>query len=168
MSKSFWRFLLTVPAVILLYIPLILLLIETKGNPQITYSFGLFSIAFLCFWGGIALFAWTFKLIINNGEGTLTTQMSTAKLVREGAYQYLRNPMIVAIWMILAGETLYFESWYIFGFMIGIVLSSIYYVTKIEEFKLANQFGQPYILYKMDVGRWFPKARVFKEFMEKK
>lgn len=168
MTKNIGRFLLTVPAVVLLYIPLILLLIETQASPHITYSFMRFSLAFILFWGGILLFAWTFQLIMKNGEGALTTQMATAKLVREGAYQYLRNPMVVAIWMILAGEALYFDSWYILGFMIGIVASSIYYVTKVEEYKLANQFGQPYILYKMDVGRWFPKARVFKELIGKK
>jgi protein-S-isoprenylcysteine O-methyltransferase Ste14 len=55
---------------------------------------------------GLALFAWTVALFVQIGRGTLAPWDATRRLVVEGPYRYVRNPMITAVLTILLGEAL--------------------------------------------------------------
>jgi protein-S-isoprenylcysteine O-methyltransferase Ste14 len=53
---------------------------------------------------GLALWLWTLRLFIRIGEGTLAPWDPTRRLVVEGPYRRVRNPMITAVLAVLLGE----------------------------------------------------------------
>ncbi|MFR8207184.1 MAG: methyltransferase family protein [Alphaproteobacteria bacterium] len=95
-------------------------------------------------------------------------RLNSRKLVTEGPYRFVRNPMALGTGAILAGEALYFGSWYIFIWALVVIEVMSYYITHVEEYKLANKFGQSYINYKLDVGKWWPRKIIFKEWLKRK
>ncbi len=59
---------------------------------------------------GLLLLVGAVRLIIRLGKGTLAPWNPTQKLVMEGVYGYLRNPMISGVAFIILGETVAFGS----------------------------------------------------------
>lgn len=160
MNKSLWKLIFTVPASIIVYIPIILLIIEYGHIPPVDYSWGRFTIGFCAFWGGIAFFVWSFRILVVEGKGTPSPFNPTKQLVIKGPYYYIRNPMIVAIWSILLGETLYFDSLYLLIWTFVTVIFAMAYVPNFEEPELEKKYGTAYLDYRADVGRWFPRFGV--------
>lgn len=165
MNKELWKIILTIPASLLLYIPLVLVLFEFDGHLNVTSSWWRFLLSFVFFWGGLTFLILTFHMLVNLGKGTPAPWLPTAELVITGPYAIVRNPMMLSVWSILLGEALYFDSWYILLWMGITIAFGAFYVVKIEEYSMANRFGQPYIMYKMGVGRWLPKTRVLKNLI---
>ena len=108
---------------------------------------------------GIALFAWTVTLFVRIGRGTLAPWDPTRKLVIEGPYRYVRNPMITAMLTILAGEALLLGSAAI-AIWLGIffTINAIYFPL-VEEPGLRRRFGEEYERYRERVPRWLPRPR---------
>ena len=101
----------------------------------------------------------TVSLFIEYGEGTPAPFDPPRKLVIQGPYFYMRNPMMVAVCLVLSGEALLFASallglWFLFFFGLCLVLIPLW-----EEPDLENRFGQSYREYKQKVPRW-PTGRV--------
>lgn len=157
MNKNFWKFFISVPAAAIIYVPFLLLWIEFSGLPRTTASWFSTSAGFALLWGGVVLVMWAYTLLLKQGGGEARMNIPTKKLVREGPYRWVRNPMAIGIGMILLGESLYFSSFYIFIWTLIVIEVMSYYITHVEEYKLANKFGQAYIDYKMEVGKWLPK-----------
>jgi len=93
-----------------------------------------------------------------SGRGTLAPIDPPRKLVRVGFYRYVRNPMYLAVLLVLAGEALYFESG-----TLGIyaaIAASVYhlFVVLYEEPHLRDIFGAEYEDYRAAVPRWIPKV----------
>jgi len=110
------------------------------------------------FVAGFALFAWCVLLFVRVGRGTLAPWDPTRRLVLVGPYRYVRNPMIIGVLIMLAGEAVFLGSrvvalWTLTFF----VINNIYFVL-LEEPGLERRFGASYIEYKAAVGRWLPAA----------
>ena len=106
---------------------------------------------------GFALWLWTVRLFARVGEGTLAPWDPTRKLVVEGPYRHVRNPMIAAVLAVLAGEAVLFGSpvlliWFAVFFAGNFVFFSLY-----EEPGLERRFGEDYRAYKANVPRWLPR-----------
>ena len=145
MRKNFWSFFISMPATVLIYMPLILL------------------------WGGVIFCLWAYFSLMREGEAEVKNfRLNSRKLVTEGPYRFVRNPMALGTGAILVGEALYFGSWYIFIWALVVIEVMSYYITHVEEYKLANKFGQSYINYKLDVGKWWPRKIIFKEWLKRK
>ncbi len=113
---------------------------------------GLASIA-----AGFALWLWTVRLFAQIGKGTLAPWDPTRRLVVEGPYRHVRNPMITAVLAVLAGEAALFGSlplliWFAAFFAGNAVFFSLY-----EEPGLERRFGEDYRAYKANVPRWLPR-----------
>jgi len=81
----------------------------------------------------------------------------TRKLVTNGIYAYVRNPMILGVFIVLIGESLTFHSINIFAWaLVFFIINSIYFIVS-EEPGLANRFGREYLEYKQNVPRWIPR-----------
>lgn len=79
------------------------------------------------------------------------------KLVKEGLYKYVRNPMYVGFLIMLLG---YCVS--IYGFIsVALIESMVFIVLNkralLEEALLGKQFGEEYRRYKEQTGRYLPK-----------
>ena len=83
----------------------------------------------------------------------------THNLVASGPYQYVRNPMILAVVVMLAGEVLFWGS-AILGFylVVFVLVNQVYFILS-EEPGLDRRFGEPYRTYKTHVPRWIPRAK---------
>jgi len=116
------------------------------------------------FWAGLAALAfgaffgiWTARLFVTRGEGTPAPWDPPRKLVVEGPYRYVRNPMISSVLFVLAGEALLFQSWPL-GAWGGLFLAAnAVYFPLSEEKGLERRFGDDYRTYKANVPRWLPR-----------
>lgn len=75
-------------------------------------------------------------------------------IVRSGIYAFSRNPMYLGFVLILFGQVLYIETYY----LMSLVILFIYYLTRFqinpEERILKQKFGLEYEQYLRDVRRW--------------
>ena len=77
--------------------------------------------------------------------------------VATGPYQWVRNPVVITLITTVLGEAIYFGS---VGILLLVLLGfpfAHYQVTRIEEPRLRERFGQSYIDYCGRVSRWIPK-----------
>ena len=108
---------------------------------------------------GLTLMYKSISLFYKKGKGTLAPWNPTQKLVVEGPYQYVRNPMISGVLCVLIAESLFLKSSYVFCWMLlFFVINYVYFITK-EEPDLAKRFGADYKNYMKNVPRWVPRIR---------
>lgn len=77
--------------------------------------------------------------------------------VATGPYRWVRNPVVITLLTTVFGEAVYFGS---FGIFILVLLGfplAHYQVTRIEEPRLRERFGQSYLDYCLRVPRWIPR-----------
>lgn len=91
-----------------------------------------------------------------SGRGTLSPVDPPKRLVVRGLYRYVRNPMYLAVTLILLGEALLISSpglllyWAVFFGFVNV------FVMAYEEPWLRRTFGAEYEEYTRRVGRWIP------------
>jgi protein-S-isoprenylcysteine O-methyltransferase Ste14 len=106
---------------------------------------------------GFAMWVWTVRLFARIGEGTLAPWDATRRLVVEGPYRHVRNPMITGVLAVLLGEAALLGSpailiWAALFFAINAV-----YFPLAEEPGLERRFGDEYRAYRRSVPRWIPR-----------
>lgn len=106
---------------------------------------------------GFAIWLWTVRLFSRVGKGTLAPWDPTSKLVVEGPYRHMRNPMITAVATFLVGEAVLFGSPAIFAWAGLFVAVNFAWFLFGEEPGLERRFGDEYRAYKRSVPRWIPR-----------
>ena len=106
---------------------------------------------------GLGLCWKTVSLFTEVGEGTPAPFDPPRKLVIEGPYIYLRNPMMVGVWLVLFGESLIFGSVLLGAWFLAVCGLSLILIPVWEEPDLVKRFGKPYQKYERKVPRWLPK-----------
>ena len=106
---------------------------------------------------GLFVLGLTIRLFMKKGEGTLAPWEPTQKLVVEGIYRYVRNPMHSGVFMVLYGEGLVLGSMPILIFATAFVLIHLFYIPLSEERGLEKRFGEEFRTYKKNVPRWIPR-----------
>jgi protein-S-isoprenylcysteine O-methyltransferase Ste14 len=106
---------------------------------------------------GLVLWAWTVQLFARIGQGTLAPWDATQRLVVEGPYRYVRNPMITAVLGVLLGEAALFGSLALLICSAAFLAVNCVYFPLYEEPGLERRFGEEYLSYKRYVPRWIPR-----------
>ena len=106
---------------------------------------------------GLALAIATVRLFTTLGRGTPAPWDPPARLVVAGPYRYVRNPMITAVVVVLAGEALLLASWPIAAWGAAFLAINMVYFPLAEEPGLERRFGEAYRAYKANVPRWLPR-----------
>ena len=77
------------------------------------------------------------------------------RIVTEGAYSYLRNPMYLGHLIFMAGLAITFSSWLALALL---VFHAGWFHLRVlqDEERLEARFGEPYRAYKSRVKRWIP------------
>jgi protein-S-isoprenylcysteine O-methyltransferase Ste14 len=137
---GFWRGLLQLSA-------LNLLGTEAGGPAALA---GLFAMVL-----GYAIFLWS---VVVRGRYATSWQMpADHKLVEWGPYRYVRHPSYLGYFLMFAG---FFMLWQEALAMIPLIAIPGYVlITQREEEMLLARFGDRYLQYQKNVGRFFPKMR---------
>lgn len=107
---------------------------------------------------GLALWVWTLRLFASIGRGTLAPWDPPGRLVVQGPYSCVRNPMITAVLALLIGETALLGSPALLIWCATFFAIHWIYLVLYEEPGLERRFGDEYRAYRRDVPRWIPKS----------
>jgi protein-S-isoprenylcysteine O-methyltransferase Ste14 len=107
---------------------------------------------------GGALAVWcilTFALV---GKGTPAPFDPPRKLVVQGPYRYVRNPMYIGAAIALCGAAIFYRSNPLFLYVGLFLIATHVFVVWYEEPTLERLFGDDYRAYCARVRRWLPRA----------
>jgi protein-S-isoprenylcysteine O-methyltransferase Ste14 len=91
------------------------------------------------------------------GRGTPVPFDPPREVVAAGPYRYVRNPMYIGAFLVLAGFGLIERSVSILLLAIAAALLAHSFVVLVEEPRLEWRFGDGYRRYKQSVHRWLPR-----------
>jgi len=97
------------------------------------------------------------------GRGTPSPFDPPSNLVVRGPYRFVRNPLYLAVLVMLLSETVFFESWALLRYTVGYIVTVHLIVVLYEEPKLRHTFGASYDRYSQCVRRWLPGKNVPRE-----
>ena len=107
---------------------------------------------------GVALYFWCLWNFATRGRGTPGPWDPPRHFVASGPYRFVRNPMYIAVLLVIAGEALLFVSVQIAVYFIVFALFVHAFVLVYEEPTLHDMFGDEYDAYRRTVHRWIPRA----------
>lgn len=125
---------------------------DRQALPQVTSGAG----ALLMVIGGL-LVASCWLAFVVRGQGTPAPFDPPEVFVAVGPYRYVRNPMYLGAWMLLAGGGLYLRSGSMVVFAMAWILALHLFVIAFEEPGLRHRFGDTYERYCREVHRWIPR-----------
>jgi protein-S-isoprenylcysteine O-methyltransferase Ste14 len=96
-----------------------------------------------------------------HGRGTLAPIDPPKVLVIRGLYRYTRNPMYLAVSLVLLSEALLFDSLPLLIYAAVALLGFHLFVVLYEEPGLRSQFGESYEEYFRAIPRWGISTRAF-------
>ena len=113
-------------------------------------------------WGGVALglvggalLVWTFRALGTNITDTVVTRRAHT-LVTAGPYRIVRHPFYVASALAITANTLVTANWFIGG-MGALATALLVMRTTTEEEHLVRRFGEKYLRYMKETGRFVPR-----------
>ncbi len=112
---------------------------------------------------GAALALWCVLAFALVGRGTPAPFDPPRRLVVQGPYRLVRNPMYVGAGVALGGAALFFESVPLLGFTGLFFLVTHLFVSWYEEPTLRRTFGEAYDAYCRGVHRWRPRRSPYRE-----
>jgi protein-S-isoprenylcysteine O-methyltransferase Ste14 len=105
---------------------------------------------------GLWLFVESVRYFTTKGRGTLAPWDPPRRLVVEGPYRYVRNPMISGVIFLVFGEALLLLSWPLARWAVAVLAMNMIYIPLLEEPMLEERFGEPYRAYRRRVRRFIP------------
>jgi protein-S-isoprenylcysteine O-methyltransferase Ste14 len=103
---------------------------------------------------GVFGLAWCVRDFYVSGKGTLAPWSPPSELVVVGLYRYSRNPMYIAVLVIVLGWSMLFASVALLGYCMAIALGFHLRVVRGEEPWLARTHGARWEQYRRQVPRW--------------
>jgi len=107
---------------------------------------------------GAALATWCVASFALVGKGTPAPFDPPRRLVVQGPYRFVRNPMYVGAVGALAGAALFYQSLALAAYAGLFALVAHAFVVGYEEPVLRRSFGAGYDAYCSRVGRWWPRS----------
>jgi protein-S-isoprenylcysteine O-methyltransferase Ste14 len=93
------------------------------------------------------------------GEGTPAPPFPTRRLVVQGLYRHVRNPMYVAVLALIIGQAFILSSAPLLAYAAFIWLAFHLFITGYEEPTLRRTFPDDYATYAAHVRRWLPRLK---------
>jgi protein-S-isoprenylcysteine O-methyltransferase Ste14 len=112
---------------------------------------------------GLAVLLPAFLRFVIHGVGTPAPVAPTQHLVVGGAYQYVRNPMYLAVAALIVGQALLLGQAGLLIYALVFVAAVTAFVRGYEEPTLTRQFGEEYEVYTRHVPRWRPRLRPWQQ-----
>lgn len=106
---------------------------------------------------GAALAVACVGVFVVRGRGTAAPFDPPTVFVPSGPYRYVRNPMYIGGWLVLAGFGLAQRSVSILLLSLAMLLAAHLFVMLVEEPALRRRFGETYEAYRSRTRRWVPR-----------
>jgi protein-S-isoprenylcysteine O-methyltransferase Ste14 len=106
---------------------------------------------------GAALYLWCLWLFATVGRGTPGPWDAPRQAVVVGPYAWVRNPIYLAVFLVVAGEALLFLSVPLLAYLAVFAIGAHLFVVGYEEPTLTERFGEEYEAYRRRVPRWIPR-----------
>jgi protein-S-isoprenylcysteine O-methyltransferase Ste14 len=143
---------LALPGVVAFVIPWWLL-----GRPSALLPFrwiGMFPLI-----AGVSLLLWCVGSFYRHGRGTLAPWDPPRNLVAVGPYRVSRNPMYVAVSLVLWGWAVGYRSRTLVNYALLVMIVFYLRVILFEEPWLADRYGERWVEYRSRVPRWIGVVR---------
>jgi protein-S-isoprenylcysteine O-methyltransferase Ste14 len=134
-------------------VPLILAALILARTTAVTYFAGLAVVL-----AGEAVRFWG---VSYSGRSTRTTRVGGSRLVTDGPYGHVRNPLYIGNFLMAVGWTVMGWPWMPWMGLIVLAFFAIQYhfIVNLEEEFLSGKFGAAFESYKKTVPRWIPRLR---------
>ncbi len=153
-------FTLVVPGTVGVWIPQVLRRREHPDGPKLPFPRRASRVAgTLSLLAGGLLYTHTAWRFADEGEGTPAPIDEPEPLVVGGIYAHVRNPMYVAVLLVILGQALLYRSIHVLWWAAGCLLGFHDRVVGWEEPHLAEKHGEAYERYCEAVPRWLPRLR---------
>jgi protein-S-isoprenylcysteine O-methyltransferase Ste14 len=144
-------FTVVVPGTVAVYLPLWI----AGGRPA---ADGLLLVVALGFFiVGAAIYGWCVWDFATLGRATPIPLDAPKKLVVRGLYRFSRNPMYVGVLGVILGWAVLFQAWSLLLYGLAVATCFQLFIVLYEEPHLRRMFGDPYDVYRAQVGRWLPR-----------
>lgn len=124
-------------------------------QPPVIGVFQIIGMTIGAFGASVAL--WSILTFAFVGRGTPAPFDPPRRLVVQGPYGIIRNPMYVGAGLTLAGAALFYQAAALFGYTGLFVLITHFFVIWYEEPTLRRTFDREYEMYCRRVQRWRPR-----------
>ena len=112
---------------------------------------------------GLPVLLDSFARFAIQGLGTPAPVAPPQHLVVTGLYRYVRNPMYVAVLLLIFGQGLLFGNVRLLEYGIAVWLAFFLFVLIYEEPTLRSKFGDEYQVFCANVPRWIPRLKPWKK-----
>lgn len=106
---------------------------------------------------GLGLYLHCAWLLLTRGQTTPLPLCSPRRLVQRGAYRWVRNPMDLALLLVVGGEAVGFRSSHLAVYWACLACGLQALVGLHEESALSQRFGAVYEDYRRGTPRWWPR-----------
>ncbi len=108
------------------------------------------------FVSGLGLYLHTARRFVTEGGGTPSPSDEPPELVTGGVYAHSRNPMYLAVVLVIGGQAVRYKSLHVLWWGVVCWLGFHRRILEYEEPHLADKHGEAYEEYCERVPRWFP------------
>jgi protein-S-isoprenylcysteine O-methyltransferase Ste14 len=138
---------LVLPGMVAFAVPILIAQLDPWRSHQSFFGLALLH-------SGVFLLFWCIRDFYVAGRGTLAPWDPPQRLVTVGLYRYSRNPMYIAVLVIVAGWAAYFGSWLLMAY--ALLLAVIFYLRVVlyEEPWLQKTYTTDWQRYQRNVPRW--------------
>jgi protein-S-isoprenylcysteine O-methyltransferase Ste14 len=141
---------LALPGMVAGVIPILIALATRNGHAGSASGFVLIGF-------GLFLLLWCVRDFYVSGKGTLAPWQPPKHLVVVGLYRRIRNPMYVAVLMIVSGWSVVFGSAWLALYLLALAVGFHLRVVLHEERWLRRRFAEEWGAYSASVPRWLPR-----------
>ena len=103
------------------------------------------------------MYAWCLSLFAIIGRGTPGPWDAPRRVVTDGPYRWVRNPIYIAAFLVVVGEAWLFLSLPLLLYAGALAVGVHLFVSGYEEPTLRRRFGDEYAAYQRRVRRWIPR-----------
>jgi protein-S-isoprenylcysteine O-methyltransferase Ste14 len=122
-------------------------------------SFGVGALGAVLILSGLAILIECFARFALKGRGTPAPIAAPKELVVTGFYAHVRNPMYVAVSLIVFGQSLLFANAALIAYGVVVWFAFLLFVLYYEEPRLKHEFPEAYEAYAAAVPRWIPRLK---------
>jgi len=133
------------------------LLTRWEAHDPMPWGWSVRSVGIVLIVLGLPVLVAAFVRFAVEGLGTPAPVAPTENLVVGGLFRWVRNPMYLSVWGLVAGQALLLARPSLGWYLLALVAAMVTFVHAYEEPTLRRSYGAEYDAYVAAVPRWLPR-----------